>query len=508
MPPGRAPFNMLSPGKNRRRNALRTAAAGLAVLALQAGTGGCRTVEAPPDVLDRSDPLAVEFEGAYPAHRSPTGGIRTFHVRASAASTDLGGGLRLSTWAYEDQVPGPTLRVVLGDTLRVHFRNDLAEPTTIHWHGVRVPNPMDGVPGVTQPPIPPGGTFLYEFTPKDAGTFWFHPHVRSSEQVERGLHGVLVVEDPASTPFHRDSVWVLDDWKLEASGALDERFVTRHDLMHDGRWGNVITANGRVDTTIDARPGERIRIRMLNVANGRVFAPEFPGLKPTVVALDGMALPAPIPADRLELAPGNRADLDLVVPTELAGREVVVADRFSRQRPPLVRLRVSGDAVPAREGVVASGYVPEWKRALALPPRHVFRLNARQGGPYGVEWTINDRVMRHEHIDGHQHHGPLNEYPLDLGRFVKLRFVNESSRLHPMHLHGTFFRVLARNGLPVDERAWRDTVLLRPREAVDIGLVPLDPGRWMMHCHILEHAESGMMSLLNVAALESPGSGR
>jgi FtsP/CotA-like multicopper oxidase with cupredoxin domain len=107
----------------------------------------------------------------------------------------------LKVWAYNGQVPGPVLRVRLGETLRVHFTNNLPEETTIHWHGVRLPNAMDGVPGVTQPPVPPAGEFVYEFTPKDAGTFWFHPHVRASEQVERGLYGVLVVEDASPGVF-------------------------------------------------------------------------------------------------------------------------------------------------------------------------------------------------------------------------------------------------------------------------------------------------------------------
>ena len=140
---------------------------------------------------------------------------------------------------------------------------------------------------------------------------------------------------------------------------------------------------------------------MVNVANGRVFAPKFPGLNPTVFALDGMALPAPIPADGLELAPGNRADLDLVVPQELVGREVAVVDGFTRQRSTLVRLRITGVRVSSREGLVPTGHVPEWERAISLSSRHVFRLNARQGGPYGIEWTINDRVMRHEETDEH-----------------------------------------------------------------------------------------------------------
>src|SRR6185436_8633730 len=156
--------------------------------------GGCR----PESPAAR---LARQLEGVIPAGAKPTGTVRSFDIEAAEAELPL--------------VEGPELRIRLGDTLRVRFTNRLPQATTIHWHGVRVPNAMDGVPHLTQPPVEPGGSFTYEFTPKDAGTFWFHPHVRSSEQVERGLYGVLIVEDPTPPPYARDVVWVLDDWLLD-----------------------------------------------------------------------------------------------------------------------------------------------------------------------------------------------------------------------------------------------------------------------------------------------------
>ena len=179
--------------------------------------------------------LARELKGAFPERASPTGTVRTFDIEAREAELALIDGGKLRVWAYNGSVPGPELRIRLGETLRVRFTNRLPQPTTIHWHGVRVPNAMDGVPYVTQPPVEPGGSFTYEFTPKDAGTFWFHPHVRSSEQVERGLYGVLVVEDRAPPPYTRDVVWVLDDWLLDETRQIFDRFNTMHDLMHDER---------------------------------------------------------------------------------------------------------------------------------------------------------------------------------------------------------------------------------------------------------------------------------
>lgn len=450
-------------------------------------------------IMASDDPFAREFAGSYPVSASPTGVVREFTLTAGPSTWELLPDRPMPVWAYNGRVPGPVLRLKLGDTVRVHFVNNLEQATTVHWHGVRVPNSMDGVPGVTQDPVQPGHAFLYEFTPKDAGTFWFHPHIRSSEQVERGLFGVLVVEEPDPPRFSQDVVWVLDDWLLDSYGLLDERFVTRRDLAHDGRWGNVLTVNGKRTPTFEAQPGQRWRIRMVNVANGRVFEPRFFDLAPNIIAMDGMPLPEPSPVASLDLAPGNRVDVDLVIPVAAAGKVFEVRDTFSRDHPVLARIAVTGQPVVTPDGEIPRGKIPPWRKADAEDPSLVFHLNARAGGPYGIEWTINGEVMRH---DGGTEQGPSHglhtRHSLALGRFAKIRFVNDSARLHPMHIHGVFFKVLARDGRSVDEPRWRDTVLLRARQTIDVGLVPLDEGQWMLHCHILEHAESGMMTLVEV----------
>src|SRR5690606_5080630 len=161
-----------------------------------------------------------------------------------------------------------------------------------------------GVPGVTQPPIAPGEDFVYEFLARDAGTFWYHPHVRGSEQLARGLYGVLIVEEEEPPPV-REILWVLDDWRLDPTGQIDPRFITRGDLAHDGRWGSVITVNGRQAPRVELAPGERVRLRILNAANGRVFRPDFSGVEARVVAFDGLATQRPLSAAGIELAPGN-----------------------------------------------------------------------------------------------------------------------------------------------------------------------------------------------------------
>jgi FtsP/CotA-like multicopper oxidase with cupredoxin domain len=437
----------------------------------------------------RAPTLEDEFAGSYPP-AAPTGVVRSFELVAAPAELELLDGHKLSVWAYNGQVPGPTLRVRAGDTVRVTFTNHLPEETTIHWHGVRVPNAMDGVPHITQDPIPPGGSFTYEFIAKDAGTFWFHPHVRSSEQVERGLYGVLVVEDPAPTPYTRDEVIVLDDWRLDAAGQIAPDFNTRHDLMMDGRWGQVVTANGRTDTVLHVRPGERVRLRLLDTANGRVFVPDFGPLDAKIIAVDGNAVRAPIPAAGFELAPGNRLDVELAFDREYPPIDVM--DRFSPSRPNrLFQIVVDGDLVVPPDAPAPAGHVPVWAGGLDVPPAHTFHLNAEAGGPFGIAWTIDGVAFTHEHASAPAVTLPVNH-------FTHLRFVNDSARIHPIHIHGMFFRLLARDGAPVDEPFFRDTVLVHAHETIDLGLVPTETGVWMLHCHILEHAEAGMMTLIAV----------
>jgi FtsP/CotA-like multicopper oxidase with cupredoxin domain len=448
------------------------------------------------------DAAVAELDASF-LHQPMLGTGRVHDLELVAAPTELrlAGQAALRVWAYNGQVPGPTFRVRRGDTVRVRFENRLPEPSTVHWHGVRVPNAMDGVPGVTQPPVKPGESFTYEFVAPDAGTYWFHPHHRGSEQVERGLFGVLLVEDEDPPAFTRELVWVLDDWKLGPEGQIDPAFNTRHDLAHDGRWGNTITVNGEQAPELAIRAGERVRLRIVNVANGRVFKLDFGDANVRGIALDGPYAREPFDPSQIELAPGNRLDIDLEVPPDASGRTFDVTDRYGRRPNAIASLRVSDEAPVATPAFAspAKASVPRWNQALSTPVTKELALNASRGGPFGISWTIAGVAMRHDHGDhaGHDH-ATETLFSLKRGGFARLAFVNESARIHPMHLHGTFFKVLARNGQPTDEPFFRDTVLVKPRERVDIGLVPLDEGTWMMHCHILEHAESGMMSLFRV----------
>lgn len=398
----------------------------------------------------------------------------------------------VAVWSYGDRVPGPFLHVPAGGHVRVTLDNRLPVATTIHWHGVRVPNAMDGVPDLTQPPVPPGGRFTYDFIAPDAGTYWFHSHVHGSEQVERGLQGVLIVDDARPLPWSQDVVWVVDDWRIDRRGQIDPRFDTGQDTMMDGRWGNTITVDGRTDTTLAVRPGERIRLRLVNSANARVFALDVGGLPARAIAIDGTYAAAPFDPRGFELAPGNRLDLDVTIPAELRGRTVDVTDTYTGRAIMIARIAVADTAaVPTPSLAAPTGTPLAVEGLLDAAPDLTYRLAGGGMGPMGMsmamEWTLNG----HAYPD-------VEPAELALGRATKLRFSNASSRIHPMHLHGAFFRVVARDGRPAVEPFMRDTVFVHPRETVDVVVAPTAPGRWALHCHVLEHAEAGMMTVVSV----------
>lgn len=453
--------------------------------------------------------LAISLGGCA---TTPAGALREFSLvaRPGLALRDTGKA-PVPAWTYGGAVPGPELRVRQGDRVRVVVRNDLPQPTTVHWHGVRVPNAMDGVPHLTQHPIAPGERFTYEFDAVDAGTYWYHSHQQSAEQLERGLYGTLVVEERAAPAVHRDLTWVLDDWRTAADGRLREGFGNLHDMAHAGRIGNVITVNGSVQERFALRAGERLRLRLVNAANARIFALRFQGHRPLVIALDGQPVAPHAPDDgRVVLAPGMRCDLlleatgrpgdkhevqDVFYPREqyvLMDLAYDARERIGQALPPIAPLPANPLAEPdlrgttAHEIVFAGGMMGTLHEAL-LDGR---RTDMRGLLAHGKAWAINGQVA-----DGHDMQPLLR---LARGRSYLLRMHNDTRWHHPIHLHGHAFRVLSRNGAATPHRPWQDTVLMAPGERVEIAFVADNPGRWMFHCHILEHQDGGMMGVVEV----------
>jgi FtsP/CotA-like multicopper oxidase with cupredoxin domain len=412
-------------------------------------------------------------------------------------------------WAYDGRVPGPELRVKQGDRLRVAVTNRLPEGTTVHWHGVRVPNAMDGVAHVTQPPIAAdGGTFVYEFEAKDAGTFWYHPHSRSYEQVGRGLAGALIVEEHAPIAVDRDLTWMLADWRLTRQAQHRADFGSMFDVAHAGRIGNTVTVNGVVPESLGVRAGERIRLRLVNAANARVFALEFRGHRPWIVALDGQPVEPHEPeGGRVVLGPSMRADLVLDLTGKPGERHPVHDTYYPPNAYRLLDLAYSPEA-PLKSGArgapmrLPANPLPEPDLARAVRHR-VMMTGGMMGGMMGGGMSDMRAMMRHgmawamNGAVGSEHKHP-RLFALKRNASCAVELVNDTAWDHPMHLHGHAFRVISMNGRPTRLREWRDTVLLRPRDAAEIAFVADNPGDWMFHCHVLEHQAGGMTAVVRV----------
>lgn len=422
-------------------------------------------------------------------------------LRAGRGRIPLVGGAYPETevWCYEGSVPGPELRYRQGERLRVTVENQLPLDTTVHWHGVRLPNAMDGVPHLTQPPIrAQGGRFIYEFDLPDAGTYWYHPHLGSAEQVGRGLYGALVVEERAPPDVDRDLVWMLGDWRLRPDAQISADFGGFMDASHAGRIGNTVSVNGRVPEAFEVRAGERIRLRLINAASARIFALDFRGHEPWVIALDGQpVVPFRPEQGRVVLGPAMRADIILDCAGEPGAAYPVVDDFYPRRAYRVLDLRYASAGKRGKErGAVpqlAPNALPE--PDLARAERHVVTFGGGMMGRMprehrGMAWTVNGKA-----VAGHDHEPLL---ALARGSSHVLELVNDTAWHHPIHLHGHVFRVLSRDARPNPRREWLDTVLLAPRGRAEIAFVADNPGSWMFHCHVLEHQESGLMAVIKV----------
>ncbi len=418
-------------------------------------------------------------------------------------------------WAYGD-IPGPTLKIKQDERLRVSLLNNLPDPTTIHWHGLRIQESMDGVPYLSQAPIEPGETFSYDFIAKDAGTYWYHPHVNSAEQVGRGLSGALIVEEPDPIKVDRDIVWVIDDWYLGEDAGIME-FGNFHAMSHAGRMGNVATINGLANESFSLRSGERIRLRLINTANARVFGLQFEGLNPWRIAIDGHPItPFQMNEKLIIVPPGGRTDLILDF-TGAPGDEFNVHDKYySRQNYTLTK-GIYSDEEPLRTEPLGAPekltenpvQVPDLRTAehhemifeggamggLRQAELDGEVLGLRDLANRGLIWAINGKMyppMEKDNIGE-----PL--LSMKLGQTYILTWTNHTAFDHPIHLHGHSFHVISIDGTVLETPIIMDTVLINSEQSVEIAFVADNPGKWALHCHVLEHAKAGMMGYVVVS---------
>lgn len=441
-----------------------------------------------------------------------------YRLRAAPSRARLRGkdGPATSVWAYDGTIPGPVLRVRQAERARFVIDNQLDQETTVHWHGIRLPVAMDGVPGLTQPPIRTGESFVYDFTPPDAGTFWYHPHANSLQQIGRGLAGVLIVEEPEPVVVDRDLLWVLGDWRLTSDGEIAQGFGNAMEAAMSGRIGNTVTLNGTVPGGQPARAGERVRLRLVNSSLARIMALRFEGHRPVIVAIDGQPCDPHEPeGGRIVLGPAMRIDIGLDMQGEPGRRYAVIDDFYDGLAYTLTNFAYD-DGPPLREHALDAPLTlprnPVPEPDLATAERHEIVLQggmmgggalvgvggmggmATPGMDGGPAWGINGMSMTG---DGHAGMQPI--FTLKRGVTCLLTMRNETAWWHPMHIHGFSPLVLSRNGVPVPFRQWQDTILMAPKDTVECAFVADNPGDWMLHCHVTDHQMAGLMTVFRVA---------
>lgn len=421
---------------------------------------------------------------------NPAPGAIEINLEAAPTSKQYLPGTTTTVSAYNGTIPGPLIDARVGDRLRVNFRNSLAQPTTIHWHGVRLPATMDGSLAM-QNPIAPGATFTYEFTFRDAGLYWYHPHVTGDLQVHRGLYGIIRVRGADEPAVDHEEIVVLGDVKLKPDGSIDEYLDDNSRML--GREGRIVV-NGAVTPRFRVRAGSRVRLRVLNVANGRFFNLKIPGHTLTVLGTDGGFYPKPLAREQLVIVPGERYDV-MIVPRGDVGSEIPVIntaydrghDTAGRADETIASLVIDG---AASDGGPLPTAMPS---ATPLPDRPVDQTLAlgEKLLDGNMLFTVNDRVYPDV---------PPIVVPTDAVRAFEVK--NTSEMDHPFHLHGAFFQVVSRNGVavPAAELIDKDTVIVPQKSSIKL-LARYDAasrGKWMYHCHILEHAEGGMMGEVHV----------
>ncbi len=394
---------------------------------------------------------------------------------AAESVVDLGAG-PTRVMGYRDgaladapvRVPGPLIEAKVGDRLIVHFRNELATPSTIHWHGLRLPIEMDGDPMVVDA-VSPGGSYDYDIVLRDAGFYWYHPHVDTDMQIEMGLQGPLVVRGDGE-PALRERMFVLDDVDLDDRGQIAIE-PSMEDLML-GRRGDTVLVNGGPPGAIDADTVERWRI--VNTSNGRFFDLTL-GTPMRVIGWDGGLIAEPYDADHVLVAPGERYDVVVRIDRD----RVLAAVAYERAHGgrddavELVHVHATGrgggdvpDRGPAIERLATDGAIR----------RFTLRENLDAGA-----FLVNDQRW------------PFNTpIAVALGDTEVWEIANDADGDHPMHVHGHFFQVLDR---PL---GWKDTIVLPPHTTVRAAVRYEEPGKWMFHCQIPEHAERGMTADVDV----------
>jgi FtsP/CotA-like multicopper oxidase with cupredoxin domain len=484
-------------------------AAGVTLVLAIAAIVVIATRSVPARVVASDDAVVVATEDE---RRAPDAVVVDVTLRAAPTSVRIGD-RDADTWAFNDQVPGPELRLDAGDVLRARVENRLPEPLTIHWHGIDLRADMDGVPHLSQQPIAPGEDFTYEFVVPNAGTYFYHSHV--GVQLDRGLYGPLIVDDPTEDlAYDREYTVLLDDWLDGLAGTPDQALsrlqsegMSHGDMggMHHGAGetadsplgsdtGDVeypyFLSNGRTPDDpeeLAVTPGERVRLRMINAASDTAFRVALGGAELTVTHTDGRPV-LPVETDAVLLGMGERYDALVTLTDPGVFALVASAEGKDGQAVALLRSGAGESPPPDVEPAELTGRLLtlddlEADPAVALDdsdPDRTYQVQLT-GGMHSYEWGV----------DG----GEVDGIPMPVreGERVRLILENDTMMWHPIHLHGQPFQVqVAGGGGPV-----KDTVNVAPFDQVTVDFVADNPGAWMLHCHNVYHAETGMHTVIS-----------
>jgi FtsP/CotA-like multicopper oxidase with cupredoxin domain len=411
-----------------------------------------------------------------------------------------GANLTKNVLTYGAEGMPPVLRMRKGEPFAARLINGIDEPTTIHWHGLRIPNAMDGVPFLTQPYVYTGDKFDYAFTPPDAGTFWYHPHCNTLIQMGHGMTGVIVVDNPQDPKFDSEIVINLRDWRLGGDDQFIAQFVPR-DAAKSGTYGTVRTANWQPEPQYDAPSGGLVRLRLAITDVTRIYSFRMEGADARVIAIDGNPVPKRFPLDVLQLGPGQRLELAVRMP-DSEGAVVTLEDIRGTNPKTLAKFRSVGASLKRDVGDLAPLEANPVKAIDPASAEHIPLILSSTAentadnsicGSLGYSfWAINKVPWPGDTPDPT---APLSE--LKLGRSYVIDMENLTPHAHPIHLHGMSFTVLSssvRDVMPFVS----DTYLIQANEKVQLGLVADNPGDWLLHCHIIEHQKTGMTSYLRV----------
>jgi FtsP/CotA-like multicopper oxidase with cupredoxin domain len=455
--------------------------------------------------------VALSFPGGsiFPSRSHAQGKVREYHLSASRARINLGVGPEFWAWTYNGRVPGPEIRVKEGEVIRVILRNYLPEETTIHWHGVPVPNPMDGVPDVTQKAVATAESFVYEFEARPAGTYIYHSHARY--QLDQGLYGPLIIEPATMTgAYDREYTLMLEDWVMMDEGGVsaprkradilmgmmggrDGTTPSRAPLLEPGYEGYAV--NGRVYpevVPITVNQGDKVKLRLLNPSSATIYTLSMAGHRLTITHTDGRPV-KPLETDALRIGMGERYDVEFVANNPgywlLAAMEQGLGEGG-------LRIPVRYNGILPKEPVGPRfhprlQFVSYWdlrslgsEDAPSSDAAQRFYSQVLSGGMRSPYWTINGQVYPEA--------DPLR---VTKGERIRIGYWNRSMKPHPMHLHGHFFH-LVNPDAPKETWIQKDTVIVNPMERVEIEFLADNQGKWFHHCHNLYHMMGGMANVL------------